>query len=79
MSIVRQLGRGLRNRLRRSRADEEIADEVESLFAETKADFETRGLRSTITGLSWAMDRAVSQHWVSSATHGPASFPSSWK
>jgi putative ABC transport system permease protein len=42
--FLRQLGRGLRNLLRRSRADEEIADEVESFFAETKADFETRGL-----------------------------------
>ena len=44
MFFLRQLGRGLRNLLRRSRADKEIADEVESFFAETKADFETRGL-----------------------------------
>src|SRR5947209_2908802 len=43
MFIVRQLGRGLRNLLRRRHADEEIADEVDSFFAETKADFETRG------------------------------------
>ncbi len=44
MSIVRQLGRGLRNLLRRRRAAEEIADEVDSFFVETKADFEARGL-----------------------------------
>ncbi len=44
MSIVRQLGRGLRNLLRRRHADEEIAGEVDSFYAETKADFEACGL-----------------------------------
>jgi predicted permease len=43
MSIGRQLGRGLRNLLRRRHADDEIADEVDNFFAETKADFEARG------------------------------------
>ncbi len=43
MSIVRQLARGWRNLLRRRHADEEVADEVDSFFAETKADFEARG------------------------------------
>ncbi len=47
MSIVRQLGRGLRNLLRRRHADEEVADEVDGFFAETKADFEARGLSGT--------------------------------
>jgi predicted permease len=44
MSIVRQLLRGLRNLIHRKRADNNIADEVDSFFAETKADFEARGL-----------------------------------
>jgi putative ABC transport system permease protein len=44
MSIARQLVRGFRNLLRRKYADEDIADEVDSFFAETKADFEARGL-----------------------------------
>ncbi len=44
MSIARQLVRGLRNLLRRERADEEIAEEVDSFFAEAKADMEARGL-----------------------------------
>lgn len=44
MSIARQLVRGLRNLLRRERADGEIADEVDSFFAEAKADMEAHGL-----------------------------------
>jgi predicted permease len=44
MSIGPQLVRGLRNLLRRKRADKDIADEVDSFFAEAKADMETRGL-----------------------------------
>ncbi len=44
MSIARQLVRGFRNLLRRERADEDIADEVDSFFAEAKADMEARGL-----------------------------------
>ncbi len=46
MLIARQLVRGLRNLLRRERADGEIADEVDSFFAEAKADMEARGLRA---------------------------------
>jgi predicted permease len=44
MWIARQLVRGFRNLLRRERADEDIADEVDSFFAEAKADMEARGL-----------------------------------
>lgn len=44
MSIARQLVRGFRNLLRRERADGDIADEVDSFFAEAKADMEARGL-----------------------------------
>src|SRR5215472_5205052 len=44
MSIARQLVRGFRNLFRRERADEDIADEVESFLAEAKADMEARGL-----------------------------------
>jgi putative ABC transport system permease protein len=44
VSIARQLVRGLRNLLRRERADGEIAEEVDSFFAEAKADMEARGL-----------------------------------
>ncbi len=44
MSITRQLVRGLRNLRRRERADGEIAEEVDSFFAEAKADMEARGL-----------------------------------
>src|SRR5947209_13665599 len=44
MSIARQLVRGFRNLLRRKYADEDIADEINSFFAEAKADFEARGL-----------------------------------
>jgi len=43
MPIGRQLVRGFRNLVRRKRADGEIADEVDSFIAETKADFEARG------------------------------------
>jgi putative ABC transport system permease protein len=46
MSLVRQLARGFRNLLRRKHADEDISDEVDSFFAEAKADFEARGLTS---------------------------------
>jgi putative ABC transport system permease protein len=42
--VARQLVRGFRNLLRRERADKEIADEVDSFFAEAKADMQTRGL-----------------------------------
>jgi putative ABC transport system permease protein len=44
MSIAWQLVRGFRNLLRRKRADGEIADEVDSFFAEARADMEARGL-----------------------------------
>ena len=44
MSIAGQLVCGFRNLLRRKHADEDIADEVDSFFAEAKADFEARGL-----------------------------------
>lgn len=44
MSIARQLAHGFRNLVRRTHADENIADEVDSFFAEAKADFEARGL-----------------------------------
>jgi hypothetical protein len=44
MSIVRQAVRGLRNLIRRKRADEDVADEVDNFFAEAKADLEARGL-----------------------------------
>lgn len=44
MSIARQVVRGLRNLVRRERADEDIADEIDNFFVETKADFEARGL-----------------------------------
>jgi putative ABC transport system permease protein len=44
MSIVRQLAHGLRNLLRRKHTDGDIADEVDSFFAEAKAELEARGL-----------------------------------
>src|SRR5579875_582536 len=44
MSMVRQLVYGLRNLFRRKHADENVADEVDEFFAETKADFQARGL-----------------------------------
>lgn len=44
MSVLRQLARGIRNLLGRKRADESIAAEIDSFFAEAKADFESRGL-----------------------------------
>ncbi len=44
MSIMRQLVRGFRNLMRRNQADKDIADDVDSFFAEIKADFEARGL-----------------------------------
>lgn len=44
MPIARQLVRGFRNLVRRERADEDVADEVDSFFAEAKADMEARGL-----------------------------------
>jgi putative ABC transport system permease protein len=44
MSMARQIVRGFRNLLRRERADEGITDEVDSFFAETKADMQARGL-----------------------------------
>ena len=43
MAIARQFLRGLRNLLRRKRADEDIADEVDSFFADAKAEFQRRG------------------------------------
>ncbi len=43
MSMMRQLARGFRSLFRRKQADEDIADEVESFFAEAKADLEARG------------------------------------
>lgn len=44
MSIVRQFVRGLKNLIWRKRADDDIANEVDSFLAEAKADFEARGL-----------------------------------
>ncbi len=44
MSIARQLIRGFGNLLRRRHADEGIADEVDSFYAEAQAEFEARGL-----------------------------------
>lgn len=44
MSILRQLAHGVRNLVRSKRADDDIADEVESFVAEAKAEFEARGL-----------------------------------
>src|ERR1700733_5885074 len=44
MSIGRQLARGLRNLFKRTQADEDVADEVDSFFTEAKADLEARGL-----------------------------------
>ncbi len=44
MSIGRQLARGLRNLFRPAQADGDIAAEVDSFFAEAKADLEARGL-----------------------------------
>lgn len=44
MSILRQLTHGVRNLVRSKRANDEIADEVDSFLAETKAEFEVRGL-----------------------------------
>jgi hypothetical protein len=44
MSIARQVLHGLRNLIRRKNADEDIADEVESFFAEAQADLEARGV-----------------------------------
>jgi putative ABC transport system permease protein len=41
--VLRQLWIGAQKLLRRQKADEEIGDEVDSFFAETKADFQTRG------------------------------------
>jgi hypothetical protein len=40
MSIARQLVLGFRNLFRRKRAHGEIADEVDSFFAEARADME---------------------------------------
>ncbi len=44
MSIARQLFHGFRNLVRRKHAEDNISDEVESFFAEARADFEARGL-----------------------------------
>src|SRR5437588_859203 len=44
MSIARQLVRGFWNLLRRKYADEDIAEEVNSFFAEAKAGFGARGM-----------------------------------
>jgi predicted permease len=44
MSILRQLAHGVGNLVRSRRADDDIADEVDSFFAEVKAEFESRGL-----------------------------------
>jgi predicted permease len=44
VSIPGQVVHGFRNLFRRKQADTEIADEVDNYFAETKADFEARGL-----------------------------------
>ncbi|HEX6545928.1 MAG TPA: ABC transporter permease [Bryobacteraceae bacterium] len=44
MTLFRQLAHGLRNLIRSKRADEDIADEVDSFVAETQAEFEARGL-----------------------------------
>jgi putative ABC transport system permease protein len=44
MSIARQILHGFRNLIRRKKADEDIADEVENFYAEAKADLEARGV-----------------------------------
>jgi predicted permease len=44
MAILRQLAHGVRNLVRSKRANDEIADEVDSFLAEAKAEFEARGL-----------------------------------
>jgi predicted permease len=44
MSILRQLARGVRNLVHSKRANDEIADEVDSFIAEAKAEFEARGM-----------------------------------
>jgi predicted permease len=44
MAILRQLAHGARNLIRPTRADHDIADEIDSFFTETKAEFEARGL-----------------------------------
>ena len=46
MSILWQMVHGFRNLLRRRHADEELSKEVDNFFAETKADFEARGLNA---------------------------------
>ncbi len=55
MSIVRQLARGLRNLFGRKQADEDIADEVDSFFAEAKAEMEARGLTADEAGRATRM------------------------
>ncbi len=50
MSIMRQVAHGLRNLLRRKHSDENLADEVDSYFAEAKADFAARGLSDEDAG-----------------------------
>lgn len=44
MAILRQLAHGARKLIQPTKADHDIADEVDSFFMETKAEFEARGL-----------------------------------
>ncbi|HLH04753.1 MAG TPA: ABC transporter permease [Bryobacteraceae bacterium] len=44
MTLLRQFARGVRNLVRSKRANDEIAEEVESFFAEARAELEARGL-----------------------------------
>ncbi|MGA8596071.1 MAG: ABC transporter permease [Bryobacteraceae bacterium] len=66
MSIARQLVRGLRNLVRRERADEDLADEIDNYFAEAKADFEARGLAAheaaRATRLALGSSTALREH-----------------
>lgn len=44
MTLLRQFARGVRNLVRSKRANDEIAEEVESFFAEARAELEASGL-----------------------------------
>ncbi|HEY6988165.1 MAG TPA: permease prefix domain 1-containing protein, partial [Bryobacteraceae bacterium] len=44
MAVLQQLLHGLRNLTRRQHADKNVADEIDSFFAEAKAELEARGL-----------------------------------
>ena len=78
MPIVRQILHGFRNLIRRKNADKDITDEVESFFAEAKADLESRGVtpqnaaRATRTALgsSTALREEVRSYgWENTVDH----------